>query len=125
MTTLADKLARIAEHVPEFRVSCRALQDYPEWVDNTRQLDMRHVERHPDDCSICNSKGYVPRPAHELAETLWKAGWELNISWSHRPRPDTVVIVVNKPGKYKHPMITGTDANEVLADAVLAALEAK
>ena len=124
MITLADKLARIAEAVPEFRVSCDICDGQKRVVGSFTVGTVGGIQDLFVSCHRCRGLGYVPRPAHELAAALWKAGWELDISWYQSTPPAIVAWVNNCTGSDSH-RAEGTDEYETLADAMLVALEAK
>ena len=124
MTTLADKLARIAEAVPEFRVSCDICDGQKRVVGSFTVGTVGGIQDLFVSCHRCRGLGYIPRPAHELAETLWKAGWELDISW-YKSTPPAIVVWVNNFTVMRSHRAEGTDAYETLADAVILVLEMK
>lgn len=82
---------------------------------------------HPEagGCTSCQSRGYIPREPHELADVLWKAGWYVRIEWlvprSRKPYCFALVLAKGK-GDEMSESARSTDADLALVQACVQAL---
>ena len=126
--TLQEALDFIADKMMEFRKPCEGGSLYGGMeiicpIANPQAFENKSEEWKLRTSTCCHGKGYVPRPAHELADVLWKAGLNVQIRyWVDTQNCDATVWDYASDrsieGWASHP----TDANAALALATVDAL---
>lgn len=141
--TLDHALALIATHLEAVCQRCKpfggagkvqvALGEYETCPDCTNGkiypfrkpcevCDGKGVWQNGGDCPPCNGTGYLPLEAHQLADALWKAGWDVNIDYCFGAG---ITAIVNKLGygDSSSSEAHGTDAYYALALVTLRVLK--